>query len=185
MVSAVAVKMRMQRLFFDRARVLKKIGKRKARALNRGGFFIRQAARKLLGPPSKKAYPRPPGKPPRVRTSDERVSLRNIQYHYDGKDSVIIGPVKLNQQNQNAVDLGNITVPELHEKGGTVDIREVSVNDGKTWWRRDLRRNQREWEIYRTRRAEYPARPTMEPALKNVAKAGKVPYLFARTSVGD
>jgi hypothetical protein len=173
----MTVNLKMRRFFLDRLEVQKRIGQQKAKSLNRAGTFLRRAGRKLLGPPSKKQRPRPAGKPPRVHSTDDRVSLRNILYFYDpGRDSVICGPVKLNQVNQGAVDLTSLTVPELHEFGGTVLIHEVSIDQGKTWRRRDLRYNIRPWWILRTRRATYPARPTMQPALETTSK--RVPELF-------
>lgn len=177
------VDLRMKRMFFDRQKVLNRIGREKAKMLNRGGTFVRRGARKLLGRPSKNNKPRPAGKPPRVHTADEHATLRNILYYYDGKDSVIIGPVKLNQVNQSAVTRGNITVPELHERGGTVTIHEVSYDRGKTWLRRNGRRNAKPWHQYRRRKASYPARPFMGPTLAKVAP--KLPYLFARNSIGE
>lgn len=178
------VDLRMVRRFLDRPKVIAQIGKRKAKMLNRAGTFARQAARKLLGSPSKKARPRPAGKPPRIHTTDERVTLRNILYYVSkaSNDSVIIGPVKLNQVNISAIELQSVTVPELHEFGGEVLIHEESVDYGKTWWRRDLRRAAREYKQYRVRRAKYPARPFMRPALLKTLP--KVPELFGGTSGG-
>ncbi len=180
------VNLRMRRFFFDRARVENAIGKKKATSLNRAGTFLRRAARKLLGPPSKKAEPRPAGRPPRVHTSDERVTLRNILYYYDRNgDRVFCGPVKLNQVNQSAIDLTSHTVPEIHEFGGDVFIHEFAYKSDaeQQWFRRDLRKNIRPWWLLRTRRATYPARPTMQPALKQTLP--KVPELFGGTSRGD
>lgn len=177
------VDLRMRRFFFDRAEVINRIGQKKARTLNRAGTFLRRAGRKLLGQPSKKTKPRPAGKPPRVHTSDERVTLRNIlYYHSKSRDSVICGPVKLNQVNLSAIELTSVTVPELHEFGGEVLIQEEQYKNDKTgeWFRRDLRRNLRPWKRYRTRRATYPERPFMRPALAKVLP--KVPELFGGTS---
>jgi hypothetical protein len=184
--SAFTVNLRMRRFFLDRVEVERRIGQRKARALNRGGTFVRQNARKLLGKPSsnKRRLPRPAGKPPRVWTQDERATLRNILYHYNaGSDSVIIGPVHLNQVQQQAVELGAITVPQIHEFGGPVIIREVSDDRGRTWHRRNLRRTLRTWERARERRAHYPKRPFMAPALQNTLR--RVPDLFGSTSIGE
>jgi hypothetical protein len=181
------VDLRMRRFFFDRPGVISAIGKKKARALNRAGTFLRRAGRKLLGQPSKKQKPRPAGKPPRVHTTDERVTLRNILYYHDAAhDSVICGPVKLNQVNLSAIELQSVTVPELHEFGGEVLIQEEQWKSEAakgTWRRRDLRRNLKPGKNYRTRRAHYPARPTMRPALLKTIP--KVPELFGGTSRGE
>lgn len=180
------VDLRMTRRFFDRGHVIDQIGKKKARDLNRAGTFLRRAGRKLLGQPSKKAKPRPPGKPPRIHTTDERVTLRNILYYHSRvHDSVICGPVKLNQVNTDAIELQSITVPELHEFGGEVLIHEFAYKSDRDqqWFRRDLRKSIRPWWITRTRRAKYPARPTMQPALMQTIP--KVPELFGGTSRGE
>jgi hypothetical protein len=178
------VDLRMRRFFFDRARTLNYIDQRKAKFLTKGGLYTRQAGRKLLGSPSKKSRPRPAGKPPRIHTTDERVTLRNILYHYDRhNDSVIVGPVGLNQVNTNTATLSSNTVPEIHEFGLEVLIREVSYNKGKTWWRRDLRTTRRPWYRYRDRRAKYPERKFMEPALKKTVQ--RVPELFGFDLGGD
>lgn len=181
--SAFTVDFRMRKFFLDRVEVERKIGKLKAKALTRGGAFVRQAARKLLGPPSTRPA-RPPGQPPRVHSADERASLRNVLFYYDARnDSVIIGPVHLNQVQQSAIDLGRYTVPELMEGGGTVNIQEISKDKGKTWRRRDLRRNPRQFDRLRTRRATYPARPFMGPALKKTLQ--RVPDLFGSSAIND
>lgn len=180
------VNLKMRRFFFDRARVENAIGKKKARVLNRGGTYVRRAARKLLGEPSKKTRPRPPGRPPRIHTTDERVTLRNILYYYDRHgDMVIVGPVGLNQVNTSAIELSSITVPELHEFGGEVLIHEEQYkrDPKQQWFRRDLRYSLRDYLRYRDRRATYPARPFMQPALKQTLP--KVPELFGGMGDGE
>jgi hypothetical protein len=168
--------------FFDRAQVVNRLGKAKAKMLSLSGRDIRQEGRKLLGPKSKSTTPRPPGKPPKTHVDEEHwATLRRILYHASRDDSVIIGPVKANQVQQNAVDLGTLTVPEIQEEGAEVDIREESLDHGRTWRRRDMRRGTKPWKRYRTRRATYPARPFMKPALARVferyRKKGKYPGL--------
>jgi hypothetical protein len=184
--SPLTVDLRLTRFFLDRAEVVQRIGRIKARALGRGGTIARRQARKLLGRPSKnrRRLPRPAGKPPRVWTENERATLRNVLYHYDEHhDTVIIGPVGLNQVQQNAVDLGAISVPQIQEFGGVVKISEVSQDKGKTWRRRDLRRTLRPWELARERPAKYPARPFMRPALDYTLR--RVPDLFGTSAIGS
>src|SRR6185503_10696226 len=113
--SEIEISFKVTRLFFDEPAVQRRLGKARARFLALAGRDVRQQGQKLLGPPSKKSYPRPAGQPPRVHTSDDRVSLRNIQYHSDGADSVIVGPVALNQVNQRASDLTSEPVPKIQE----------------------------------------------------------------------
>lgn len=55
--------------------------KSKFRILSNFGWSVREVVRKKLGPPSK-TKPRAPGKPPRTRTNDKAVTLRNLQYAY-------------------------------------------------------------------------------------------------------
>lgn len=178
MARPFAISMRMQRLYFDRPSVIRQIGRKQAKGLNRAGMLTRQRARKLLGKKRKRGGTSKPGKPPYVHTSDDRVSLRNVQYYFDPTTtSVIIGPVKLNQVQQSWIDSRVLSVPEVLEKGDVLVIREVSTDQGKTWRRRDLRRNARPTDQFRKRRAIYKPRPWMGPAQRDVAP--KVPYLFA------
>lgn len=182
-MSDITLSLNVRRMFFDRPEVQRQLGRRILRFLSLAGRDVRQQARKLLGPPSRRP-PRPPGNPPRTRTSDERATLRNILYAMSGSrsaPSVIVGPVRLNQVNLSAINPGSIPVPQLHEFGGTVDIREESLDGGKTWWRRDMRFRPRSWKQYRTRRARYPARPFMRPALERAMQRwrsrGRLPGL--------
>lgn len=177
------VHIRMTRFFFDRAQVINRLGKAKAKMLSLTGRDIRQEGRKLLGGKAKSSTPRPPGKPPKTHVDELHwATLRKILYHAEqAKSGVIVGPVKANQVQQSAIDLGSLTVPEIQEEGGDVIIREESVDRGQTWWRRDLRKAARPWKKYRTRRVTYPARPFMKPALARVfdryKRKGKYPGL--------
>jgi hypothetical protein len=178
------VNIRMTRLFFDRPKVLRKMGKGKAKCLSLVGRDVQQQGRKLLGRKTKRAKPRPAGKPPRVHVDDNHwATLRRILYHASGRDSVIIGPVQANQVQQDAIDLGSKTVPEIQEKGGVVNIQEEQFKSAAPdeWRRRDLRFNPRPWKRYRTRRAKYDARPFMDPSLEKVMeryrKRGRMPGL--------
>lgn len=171
------VGMRMQRLYFDRGAVVKRLGRQIAAGLNRAGTFVRRSGRKVLGKKRKRGGTSRPGRPPYVHTDDERITLRNIQYHSDGQRSVIIGPVSLNQVNQSAATLSSVPVPQLLEQGGEVLIHERSRDGGKTWRRRDLRFNPRPGDLFRKRKARYAPRPFMGPALAKVRS--KLPSMFA------
>lgn len=183
-MAGLTVNIRMQRLFFDRPKVVRSMGKAKAESLSLVGRDVQQAGRKLLGRKTKRSKPRPAGKPPRVHVDDNHwATLRKILYHASGRDSVIIGPVKANQVQQDAIDLGSLTVPEIQEKGGVVNIQEEQFKSDPEgpWRRRDLRFNPRPWKRYRTRRAKYEPRPFMQPALQRTLdryrKRGRMPGL--------
>lgn len=174
------VRIGMHDMFFDRAGVIKATEERERRVLSQIGAFVRRSARTSL---RKRRKPSDPGSPPSVRTSDARVTLRNIQFSYEPRrQSVVIGPVMFNQVNMSTTTRSNIPVPELHEFGGSVEILEsrFRLRDGRrtAWRRRDLRRSVREGVEYRRRRAVYQPRPFMRPALD--ANASKIMELFEK-----
>jgi hypothetical protein len=181
--------------FFDRPRIVAALSKPKRKALSKAGAFVRTAARSSL---RRRKGPSSPGSPPSVHApSGERASLKTILFAYDAqRDSVVVGPVKLNQVNFKT-DGGRISIPALHEFGGELGIREWKftaldertyemVRDNPTaanfldvWSRRDLRwrmtSRKRPWSLMtlgvqtRMRKAKYPARPFMRPALESVS----------------
>lgn len=118
-----------RRGFFDRARVLAATTVAERRVLARFGAFVRQRARTSIRPrPGTSA----PGQPPFSHTGLLRQFLL---FAYDqGRRSVVIGPVALNQRHRDA--------PRLLEAGGTA-----------------LR--QRRGRVVAVR---YAARPFMQPA---------------------
>lgn len=161
-------------MFFDRKLVQREVGKENAKALSKAGAFIRTTARRSM---RRRKTSSPPGSPPSVHSRDKVATLRNILFAYDRRNqSVVVGPVRLNQVNMQTGGRGNIGVPELMEHGGSVSIREVSSNRGKSWRRFDNRRTPRPWETFRNRQANYEPRPFMGPAL--VAEAPKFPSLW-------
>lgn len=137
----------------------------KRRAFSRVGAFIRRRARSLIGSKVQyKTQPRIGGSPPRARVGSAR-DFKQIIFLV-GPSSVRIGPVKYNQANMRTnPNPGSVSVPELHEFGGTLSIEEEKV--GGKWRRRDLRRNLRPGRPIRKRAATYPARPFMGPALND------------------
>lgn len=175
----LTVSAKMTRLFFDRAAVRARLGERKAKALSLLGRDVQQKARALIGKKAKRTRPRPPGKPPKahVEDSDSHASLRKILYHLEpARDNVIIGPVGISQKHHGGISVG--TVPALHEFGGTAVIREKRV--GREW-RSFGRLRPRPGQPTRTRKATYPARPFMRPAMQHVIdrrlKRGTLPGL--------
>lgn len=176
MKSSFGIQFRMKKFFFDKPHVKRRIGKKKAKLLSMGGAYTRRRARSKLR--RRKRVSRA-GEPPSVHSESDIANLRTILFALDKEtDSVIIGPVKLNQVNLGA-DLERYTVPELLEIGGTIDIREEAIVGSNEWRRRDMRRSVKQWKKYRTRRATYDARPYMNPSLKETAE--EVPELFARS----
>lgn len=171
---AFTVTYKVKNQFFDRAAVVREVGRVNAAALSKAGAWIRRTARQSMKRRKKASSP---GSPPSAHSKDAVASLKNILFAYDsGNQSVVIGPVRLNQVNMSIFG-GSVSVPQLHEFGGVQNIREVSSDKGKTWKRRDMRRNPRPWERFRTRRAKYPARPFMAPAL--AAEIGNFPSLWS------
>lgn len=156
--------------FLDRAAVHKAVGKRNARALGRVGAFIRRRARSSMRRRKKVSTP---GSPPSAHSTDKVATLKNIQFFFDQrKQSLVVGPVKLNQANDLVGGAGRVTIPQLMEHGGRVSILEKSY-DGTRWRRADRRRRTRAWEVTRRRIATYQPRPFMGPAL--IAETHNIP----------
>ena len=146
----------------------RKTKRRKAKAVVASGDIgkkkKRKKARRRSSSRPKASKPRPPGKPPRVRTTSETQTLRNILFQSKG-DSVIIGPVKIRSSSRKPV-------PELHEKGGSTKIRVVKVKTGfkgkKTEWR-----SSKKGKMMKIR---FKKRPFMKPAFNFMIK--KMPKKF-------
>lgn len=182
----VTVSIKLKRLFFDRPEIRAQLGHRKAKALGYFGGDVQRKARNLIGKRAKRSKPRPAGKPPKSHVEDSNwASLRRILFYASPNGvSVVIGPVKANQVQQSAIDLGAQTVPQIQEHGGDVYIQEQQRIGWPTaeWRRRDLRFNPRPDKYrYRKRRARYPKRPFMNPGLEYVVernrRRGKMPGL--------
>lgn len=100
--------------FFDSEKVLKEVKYAERRALSKAGAYVRRAARDRL---RKRKSSAGPGESPNVHVSG--MGLRQIFFFYDWNEgTVIIGPIGYGTQPHS-----NVTVPELMEKGGTVQIR--------------------------------------------------------------
>jgi len=155
-----AITMRMKDVFFDRAAVKNRMTKANCKALSKAGAFIRRRARSSL---RRRKKPSPPGQPPSVHTNDRVATLKNILFAYDPhSESLVVGPVKLNQKALLGPQLAGATVPQIHEFGARVKIREVKVGRG---WRTGKRRV-RPGQPVRVRAAVYAERPFMGPALE-------------------
>lgn len=171
----------LKRSFFDRAAIQRPSDQATVKTLGKMGAFIRRRARSIL---RRKKKVSSVGSPPSVHSSDPVATLKNVLFAL-GPDrrSVLVGPVKLNQVNLQANRMGSLTVPQLHEFGGTIAIREWSFGPGKPWRRRDMRFNPRPGWMYRTRNAKYAPRPFMGPAGRYELERGKMAEQF-RKQVG-
>ena len=90
-------------------------------------------------------------------------TLKNILFAYEPQsESIVIGPIKLNQRVILGPELGSGTVPQVHEFGATVKIREARV--GRKWL--SGRRRIRPGHPVRVRSAKYSPRPFMGPAME-------------------
>lgn len=159
--------------FFDAEKVIRAIGKARAKVLSKAGAFVRTAARSSIKKSKKTSEP---GSPPRGHGQQDL--KRKIFFAYDSsRDSVVVGPEKLNIVFFNGSGKpASGTVPQVLEEGGTIGVLEVR-NKGK-WRRADLRSKRRiaEAEATRIRKVTIAARPFMGPAL--VKESNKWPLLF-------
>ena len=159
MANQFVMTMRVKELFFDRAVVRDRMSRANRRALSKAGAFIRRRARSSL---RRRKKPSAPGQPPSVHTSDRVATLRNILFAYEPEsESLVVGPVRLQRSTLLGPDLGSDTVPQIHEFGATVQVREVQVG---RQWRLRAKRGQTTHQV-RVRSVLYPERPFMGPAL--------------------
>jgi len=172
-----ALSMRMKDFFFDRQAVIERMSRANHKALVTAGAFIRRRARSSL---RRRKRISSPGNPPSIHSQDPIATLKNILFAYDPQqESLVIGPVGLNQRNFIGPQQTSAPVPQILEFGANVAIREWSFDKGKTWRRRELRFNPRERLRYRTRKAKYAPRPFMGPALE--AEKEHIPDAWAGT----
>jgi len=171
MAQQFAMTMRMKDFFFDKKAVRSRMSKANRKALSKAGAFIRRGARSSLRRRKKSSQP---GQPPSVHSTSSVATLKNILFAYEPQsESLVVGPVKLNQKTLLGPDLGDATVPQVHEFGATVKIREAKV--GKNW--RSGVRRVRSGQPVRVRAAKYPERPFMGPALE--AEKDHIPDAWA------
>lgn len=144
-------------LFFDRKAVAEHVGPQTARALSKLGSFVRRSARSSM---RRRKKPSPAGSPPIAHSSSKVATLKNILFAFDpARNSVVIGPVRLNQKFYfGGPVLAAGTVPQLHEFGGSLGIREKLENIApvlrrakRSGKKRNLTPNQKEAMIRRKR----------------------------------
>ena len=139
-----------KKMFFDRKAVLGRVDKATRRVLSRFGAFVRTGARSSIRRRKKVSEP---GKPPSSHSGDLK---RRIYFGYDRvRESVVIGPARLNQKIGNA--------PQALERGGVSIVAEGP--------RRQSRR--------RKRRVMIRARPFMGPAFER--EKPKLPAMWANS----
>lgn len=162
--------------FFDRKAIEKYLTTAERKAFERIGGRLKVTAQRSMRSqkkPKKKAFverPSAPGTPPRRRVAMGE-GLTKIYYNYDkSQHGVVVGPVK-----SNWTAYSNVTVPQLHEFGGRVQIVEVDYSVTRNGWQ--LRGDPKWTQVgqrgqrnrgkrpMRVRTANYPKRPFMFPAL--------------------
>lgn len=130
------VTMQVKHLFFNRAEVIREVGRLNAAALRRAGAFVRRRARSSM---RRRKAASNPGSPPSAHSRHPTRSLKNILFAYDPVNkSVVIGPVLFSRSQPGGV-------PAIHEFGGAG---------------RGTRRSKKP-----ARTVRFPARPFMGPAL--------------------
>lgn len=176
-------------MFFDRIKVMQFVDEQEAKAFNRIGGRIRVTAQRGMrkkGKSKKGVPPKPsaPGSPPK-RGYPTGEGLSKILYHYDPRQHrVVVGPLKFGWS-----EYPEMTVPQLHEFGGSVTITEMEVPIGKSpqWVRVNKRWMKKQISLgrkTRTRKVRYPARPFMYPALEKNKTFIADAWSGARASVG-
>ena len=183
--------MDIKKSFFDRAKVQKSMDRGTHRALSKGLSYIRTRQRTSINRRKKVSRP---GRPPNAHSRDPVASIKNILFAYDARTkSGVVGMVKLNQKQQDWIDSGSLTVPQIMEDGAVVAIHEVATayslkkrgrSSNKAWRRRDKRRKARPGDLRRTRRAVYRPRPSAGPALEAEIAAGSIMTPWANVVTG-
>lgn len=184
-----AIDAKITNFFYDRANVIAKIGKARAKILGRAAGLVRLEARKSIrtrkypkrprlsranGPAGeairatqREAYARlrkasysKPGDPPFLRRT-QYPNIRTILYaHNPATDGTVVGPIEKRNRTSDK------PVPGINERGGTSKIKvRVKKRDGSQ----------------RTRivTATYPPRPVIGPAFARAAP--KFPAVMANT----
>lgn len=154
--------------------------------LSKVGAFVRRTDQqsirdgvRVTNGVSKRSKPSKPGRPPKSWTG----LLRDfIWFSYDPESqSVVIGPVPLNQFHVVNGALAQGGVPHVLEYGGTIGFREYQLSGG-LWVPFGRRARSRQGRPTRVRSVTIAARPHTRPALeKNIPK---FPGLWANSIKG-
>lgn len=160
-------------IYINRKKVRAAADRGTDKAMVKGLAFVRRRA--MRNELRRRKRPSKPGQAPSVHSRDPYATLKKILFDYDRQTkSGIVGPVKLNQREQDWITMGSTTVPQILEFGGVVSIQEVQSAWGTKWFRRDKRRSPRPGEKRRTRRAVYKPRPFMSKALEHETQKGNI-----------
>lgn len=162
-----------KKLFFDRKAVTAAVDRGRVRALSRFGGYLRRAAQTSMR--YRKGASRP-GQPPSAHKSKRLAALKRMKrarhngallremlyYAYDpSSGSVVVGPLGFKAK-------GGVSVPALHEFGGTraADGQTILVKNtpGRDVTGRFVSAGERVLKLTGTLR--YPKRPYMGPALE-------------------
>ena len=143
-------------MFLDTEKVRRAVDPVRREALSHAGAAVRMTARRSMGRDNRRTTSAP-GQPPHAHSGDLK---RWILYGYDwGNETVVVGPMRLNQKVGNA--------PEALEYGGP-SVTVVGI-------RRDRRK----------RRVRIRARPYMRPALEAVQPRMEGFWAAARDKYGS
>ena len=136
------------KLFFDRERVIQRIGKARAKYLNRAGAMVRLTARRSIRKSDKTSEP---GEAP--KSHGEHLLRDKILYVLDeSRNDAMVGPAKLNKPG---------TAPATLEHGGSATI-DTYV------WQEDAAGNLIRRVRTGKKRITIAPRPFMGPALEKV-----------------
>ena len=128
----VMVGFKQKQFFFDRQAVIEAVGRASATNLSKAGSFIRRSARSSLRRRKKVSDP---GSPPSIHSKDPVATLKNIWFVFDpGNRSVIVGPLNLNSSSLEGSD--RVSVPSLHELGGSTLVGTKKQRRRESWTRR-------------------------------------------------
>ena len=135
----ILTRAQVKKWFFDSPAVTDAVDVATRRVLSRFGAYVRQTAQCSI---RTRKGPSTPGQPPHSHSGHLR---KFMSFWYDrSARSVVIGPEKLNKvQFDKGMGIGNVTVPQLLEYGGTGGVVEEAfrLSDGRlVWERRNLRR---------------------------------------------
>jgi hypothetical protein len=179
---AFGVKMTVKNLFFDRATVVREVGKINAKALSKAGAFVRRRARSSM---KRRKAPSAPGSPPSAHSKGSVATFKNILFAYEPQNmGVVIGPVLLNGKKGSA--------PALHEFGGSFTRTDKQrralaararklFREGRDASGKFLKRGAKLVQARDIKATiNYPPRPFMGPAL--AAEAPNFPTLWASSA---
>lgn len=158
------------KLFFDRPGLLKTMNRARLQFLSKAGAFVRRSARSLIRQSKQTSKP---DQPPKGKTN----RLKNTILFGLEKNSVVIGPVKLESTAKNVKTFGP-PVCEVLERGGEIRVHEYQSRNG-SWLQITGSSEQSplaQARPTRWRKVKVSARPFMVPALR--ANQSKFPGLW-------